>query len=100
MSYICILHPKTEEDYIDAYEWYENKLEGLGEKFVAAVRNKIEEIISNPQTFGSKSNVSFREAAVDGFPFLIVYKLDKGKKEILIGAIHHMKKHPSKKYRY
>ena len=99
MSYTCILHPKTEEDYIDAYDWYESKQEGLGEKFIASVRNKIQEISRNPQAFSSKSNVSFREAIVDDFPFLIVYKFNKEKKEIFIGAIHHMKKHPSKKYR-
>jgi plasmid stabilization system protein ParE len=99
MSYTYRLHPLTKQDYDEAYDWYEGKQKGLGERFLKAVRKKIEEIVLHPESYGSKGNIKFREAEVDIFPYLLVYKLNKRKKEIYISSIHHSKKHPRKKYR-
>ena len=99
MNYSYRLHPLIQQDYDDAYEWYEDKQKGLGERFLKAARKKIEEIALHPGVYGSKGNKKFREAPVDFFPYLIVYKVNKRKKEIYISSIHHTKKHPRKKYR-
>ena len=40
MSFTYRFHPDTEKDYSEAYEWYEEKLSGLGERFIKAVRKK------------------------------------------------------------
>jgi hypothetical protein len=45
MNYTCRFHPLTKQDYDEAYEWYEDRQKGLGERFLEAVRNKIEEIL-------------------------------------------------------
>jgi plasmid stabilization system protein ParE len=99
MSYTYRLHPLTRQDYDEAYEWYEDRQSGLGERFLKAVRKKIEEIVWHPEVYSSKSNKGFREAGVDFFPYVIVYKINKRKKEIYISSIHHAKKRPRKKYR-
>lgn len=99
MSYSFRLHPHVKKDYDEAYEWYEDRQKGLGENFLKAIRKKIEEISLHPEVYGSKQNKMFREAAVDIFPYLIIYKINKRKKEIYISSIHHNKKHPHKKYR-
>ena len=99
MRYGYRLHPDTEKDYNEAYEWYEEKVKGLGERFIKAVRNKIEEIAEHPATFGSRIRKGYREAQVDFFPYLIVYKVYPKQKEIFIASIHHTKKNPKKKYR-
>lgn len=99
MSYTYRLHPLTKQDYDEAYTWYEDMHKGLGERFLNAVRKKIEEIVLIPEAYGSKGHKKFREAEVNIFPYLIVYKLNKRKKEIYISSIHHSKKHPRKKYR-
>ena len=49
MSYTYRLHPLTKQDYDEAYEWYEDKQKGLGERFLKAVRKKIEEIVLHPE---------------------------------------------------
>ncbi len=99
MSYIIRLHPATQIEYNEAYEWYEDKSKGLGERFIKAVRHKIAEIALNPEVYGSKGNKKFREAMVEFFPFIIVYKIYNRKKEIYISSVHHAKKNPRKKYR-
>jgi plasmid stabilization system protein ParE len=99
MSYTYKLHPLAVEDYSEAYASYEDKQSGLGERFIKAVRFKIDEIIEHPENYGSRDNKEYRETKVDYFPFLIVYKIHKRKKLIHISSIHNMKKHPRKKYR-
>ena len=99
MSYTYLLHPLAVEDYKEAYAWYEDRQPGLGERFIKAVRLKINEIVQHPETYGSRDRKTFREARLDFFPYLIVYKIHKRKEEIHIGSIHHTKKHPRKKYR-
>jgi len=59
----------------------------------------MDEIKQHPETYGSRDRKEFREAMVDYFPYLIVYKIHKRKKLIYISSIHHTKKHPRKKYR-
>jgi plasmid stabilization system protein ParE len=99
MSFTYLLHPLAVEDYKEAYAWYEDQQPGLGERFIKAVRYKIEEIIQHPETYGSRDRKAFREVRIDFFPYLIVYKIHKRKKQIHISSIHHAKKHPRKKYR-
>jgi|ERR1017187_8190150 plasmid stabilization system protein ParE len=99
MSYLLQLHPLVQQDYNEAYKWYEDQQKGLGERFLKAVRGKIEQIIVRPQVFGSRSSKKFREAKIEFFPYHIVYKINERKKEIYISSIHHKSKHPNKKYR-
>lgn len=99
MRYSYRLHPLTREDFESAYAWYESRQIGLGERFIKAVRKKIEEIVQRPEVYGSKGRKKFREAKVDFFPYLIVFKVNKRAKELYISSIHHTKKDPLRKYR-
>jgi len=99
MTYTYYLHPLALEEYSEAYIWYESKEVGVGERFMKAVRLKIEEIIVHPETYGSRDRKEFREAKVDYFPYLIVYKIKKRKGQIYISSIYHTSRDPRKKYR-
>ena len=77
MSYALLLHPLVSEDYDEAYSWYEEQQMGLGERFIKAVRQTIEQITTHPESYGSKGSKKFREAQVDFFPYLVVYKVNK-----------------------
>jgi len=99
MGYTYRLHPEADEDFANAYTWYEDQQAGLGEKFIVAVRKKIVAIAAQPEIYGSKSN-GYRETIVNRtFPFVIVYKIYSRPKEIYISAIYHQKRDPKKKYR-
>ena len=86
-------------DYMAAYEWYENKQEGLGNRFLKEVRLKMDAVTQYPEVYSSKGKIGFREAKVPYFPYIIIYKLYKQERVVLITAVHHAKKHPQKKYR-
>jgi mRNA-degrading endonuclease RelE of RelBE toxin-antitoxin system len=98
MPWSIKLGSRIADDIDDGYGWYEDEQEGLGERFLAAIRNKIKTIELNPEAFGSRANKKFREAKVDHFPYLVVYRLNKRNRIIYITSIHHTKKHPRSKY--
>ncbi|MGN6293134.1 MAG: type II toxin-antitoxin system RelE/ParE family toxin [Chitinophagaceae bacterium] len=99
MSFTYELHPLIRQDFDEGYSWYEEKQKGLGERFLKAVKEKIDEIVEHPEVYGHRGNKIYREAKVDDFPYAIIYKLDKRKRKIYINAAHHMSKHPRKKFR-
>lgn len=99
MNYRFRFHPLVQEDYNEAYTWYEEKQKGLGERFLKAVSLKVDAITENPELYGSKGNKKFREAKVEFFPYLIVFKINKRTKEVYVSTVHHTKKRPGKKYR-
>ncbi len=98
MSFSYWLHEKVQTDFNEGFAWYENKLPGLGYEFLAAKEKKITEIIHHPETFGSKGNPKYREALLNRFPYVIVYRIYK-QKEIFINSVHHTKKSLRNKYR-
>ena len=99
MSYRFDFHEDVANDSLEAYAWYENKTQGLGERFLDAVRKKLGQIAKNPEAFGEKSRKGYREVALNIFPYLIVYKIYKKNKVVFVNSIHHTSKHPRKKYR-
>ena len=99
MNYTFKFHSDIEKDYSKAYAWYETQKQGLGERFLLAVRKKLDQINRQPEVFSSKGNTKYREAVIDVFPYLIVYKIYKRKQIIFVSSIHHSKKSPSQKYR-
>ena len=99
MIYDHWLHEKVQIDINEGFAWYEERQEGLGYKFLDSIGRKIHQIVSHPETFGSKGNPKYREAMLDRFPYVIVFKIYKRKGEIFISSIHHTKKSTAKKYR-
>jgi plasmid stabilization system protein ParE len=99
MIYRYIFHESVKADYDEAYEWYEEQQEGLGERFLSAFRSKMEQIAQRPEVYGEKAKKKYREAALDVFPFSIVYKVYKREKKIFVISIQHHKRHPKNKYR-
>lgn len=99
MSYTYWLHEKVQIDLNDGFEWYEERLKGLGYEFLSAIEKTIAKIVAHPEIFGSKGNPNYREALLKRFPYVIVYRIYKRKKEIFISAVYHTKKFPGGKYR-
>lgn len=98
MIYSLNLRQEASVEYVDAFDWYEEQQEELGEKFKRAINAKLNLICNNPYHYKS-SYKNFREAVVGKFPFLIVYTVDEGQKLVTIIAIFHTSRNPKKKLR-
>jgi plasmid stabilization system protein ParE len=95
MTYSYLQLGKAQNEILDAWEWYENKQTGLGDRFLQEVRKKIKSIISNPLKYPLKGN--YYETQTDIFPYLIVFDIDKTNNQILIVSVFHMSRHPKDK---
>ncbi|MGZ3755172.1 MAG: type II toxin-antitoxin system RelE/ParE family toxin [Mucilaginibacter sp.] len=96
MKYTHLLLRKAQTEILDAWEWYEDKQDGLGDRFKQEVEKKIKSILKNPLKYPLKGK--YREAQTEVFPFLIVYDIDEITNVIFILSVFHMSRHPKKKH--
>ena len=89
---------KAAKEYEEAYEWYEEQLIGLGDKFEKAVDEKLNKILNNPLHY-KKTTKRYHEATLDKFPFIIAYSVNDNENYILIMAIFHTSCNPKFKYK-
>ena len=98
MKYKVVFHPEATREYIDAYEWYEERQPGLGERFILSVDDAIADIVAHPSS-GRIETSMYRIKTVKTFPYIILYEVMEKKKEIYIEAIYHGKRNPKSKFR-
>jgi toxin ParE1/3/4 len=55
MAYIIAVKPGAEEDIIQAYNWYEDQREGLGEEFLFELEFYYQKLEHQPTAFGKVS---------------------------------------------
>lgn len=81
------LRPRAENDIQSAFEWYESQRPGLGDEFLAAVRERLEAVRSLPES----SPVIYRDvrrAVVSRFPYLIFYVV-RPRRIAVLAVLHH-----------
>lgn len=98
MSHKIKLNEVADEEFINSFVWYEIRAKGLGDRFVLAVKNKLQLISEYPFRYPIKKS-DFRETGVRGFPFSIVYFIDEIKKVVIVSSIYHNKRNPEDKFR-
>lgn len=98
MTYRLIYSTKADAEFREAYNYYEEQVIGLGERFESCVDKKIAAIIRNPYAYASR-RTDLRECWAKEFPFLIVYKISEKSKLITIASVFHTSHNPAKKYR-
>ncbi len=80
----------TDEAELDAkevFEWYENKLPRLGNRFLSHLEKCFNKIAFNPLAFANTGFLEFRRFVLDVFPYKIFYLL-KGDVVIITAIIH------------
>jgi plasmid stabilization system protein ParE len=61
------------DDLSKSYAWYEDKLSGLGERFLISMDNAFDTICINPTAFQVRFNSNVRGYVVNNFPYIILY---------------------------
>ena len=94
-TYEIVLRARNE--ILDAWEWYEDRQEGLGDRFITQINLKINQVIQTPKRYPERKK-PFREAKIDMFPYLLIYKTASRKKVITIISVFHSSRSPKIKY--
>jgi mRNA-degrading endonuclease RelE of RelBE toxin-antitoxin system len=94
MIYQVELHPEALSELEESYQWYEERSEGLGLRFMGSINKRINEIAKEPETYTKKKG-KYREALLDVFPYVIIYEILKKKGLFLYYTFFIQKEIPS-----
>ena len=83
-------------DLEDAYEWYEQQSEGLGDKFIREVDHYLLIIKNNPYQFSIQFSGQYRFANLIKFPYRLVYSIDEPLQCVYVNAVFHTSRNPEK----
>ncbi|MEO3404479.1 type II toxin-antitoxin system RelE/ParE family toxin [Mucilaginibacter sp. CAU 1740] len=97
MLYTVEVLLKAQLELSKSLKWYDEQLEGLGERLEFSVLAKLQSIAKHPLLYPNKKS-DFRECKVDDFPFLIVYKVDDRRKIVTVYSIFHTSRRLGQKY--
>jgi plasmid stabilization system protein ParE len=97
MMFVSVLSDRAYRELLDAWEWYEEKQPGLGDRFKQQVYNSLNSIERSPLK-GVKRMRSFREVPVKVFLYLIIYRIENKASQMYVDSIFHTSRDPGKKY--
>ncbi len=86
-----ILRPAAAADVEDAWRWYEERREGLGDEFLEVVRAALESIRAHPDS----APVVYRDVRrqlLRRFPYGLFYRVIGG--QVVVVACFHAKRNP------
>lgn len=88
-KYIIVYKSEAVEDLKEIMEWYETISEQVTDNFIIALALAELDLMKYPNAFASLNYNSFRRKILKGFPFKMIYKIDKINKEVIVFAILH-----------
>lgn len=87
-----VFRPIAELEANEAYDWYEEREKGLGERLRHSIKQAIDLIQARPLTFPVVFGSNVRHAVIQDFPYRIVFSVDND--TIVIFAIFHASRNP------
>lgn len=79
MNYKSEYSKRARKEFFDSWYWYEEQQLFLGDEFKKAIDEQIALIEKYPERFPERRKY-FRESKVKVFPFLVIYRVIKKKK--------------------
>ena len=84
-------HPEAQTELIEAANFYEGKLAGLGADFLGAVDSAVAAIVADPGRYAIVED-DIRRCRVKRFPYCVYYRHGPGWIRVLV--IKHHSRHP------
>jgi plasmid stabilization system protein ParE len=91
-----IISSRAQKEITTSWEWYEDRRQGLGDRFLKEVLAKVKIIEDSPERFPIRYK-NYRETPIAIFPYLIIYRINKRMKSVYIISIFHTSLNPYKK---
>ncbi len=98
MAYTVFVKQEAVDDAIEVYEYYEKKVPGLGDRFLAALAKRYSDLSLHFTHYGfiaeDPLNI-LRDVRIEKFPYVVVFELTAT--EVFIYAIYNTRKNPLSK---
>jgi plasmid stabilization system protein ParE len=91
MNRDLVIRPEAEADLAEAYAWYEQRRQGLGQDLLREVERKLDNLQSLPESFPLVYK-DVRRALTKRFPYGIYFLIDNAR--VVVLAIFHAKRDP------
>lgn len=93
MSLRLIIRPEAEEEMADAFDWYEERVPGLGSEFLLCVDATLNSILRHPQQYPHVHRV-VRRALTRRFPYEVFFVDDA--ERVVVLSVFHAKRNPKR----
>ena len=88
-----LIRKEAAQEISQAHAWYEQRREGLGERFMLEAEHRFDQINRHPTLFPTVYQM-IRKAPLRAFPYGIYY-LAAGNQIIVLRVLHHRQRHPT-----
>ncbi len=95
MKYILDIKETAKTGVFKAFDYYENKQEGLGDRFLDDWETHLDIIKQNPLLFQKKYK-NFRQTLIKPYPYHIIYEVEEHL--ITVYKVIYAGRNPSKRY--
>ena len=86
-----VFRARARDELLEARDWYDARLPGLGREFTRTVDAAVGAIAQFPDGFATVYG-DFRQCALRRFPYSIIYR--QAPTEIVVIAVFHQRRHP------
>ena len=93
MSRDIVVRSVAESELAEAFDWYEDRLAGLGADFLLSVDAALQAIARNPEQYPAVHK-TIRRALTRRFPYEIFFVVEE--ERVVVLAIFHAKRDPKK----
>jgi len=100
MPFHVIITGEAHNDTLEAYRYYEEKQNGLGERFLDILQLCYQSLSLQPENYGYISEDPLkilRDVKLEKFPYVVVFEITEA--EVIVYAVHNTYKHPGNKLR-
>ncbi len=98
MAYNLIIKEEADADALEAFLYYQDRKNGLGERFLQSIQDAYTKLEANPQFYSilkTDKKKIFRDIKVSDFPFVIIFEIIVN--DVIVYAVHSTyKKQPAK----
>lgn len=94
MLYSLIIQEEARNELLEAYLYYEQQQNGLGEQFLLEVENRFEDLEKHPEyySFIDTQNI-LRDVAINKFPYVLIYRIVES--EVRVYSVFNTGKKPN-----
>jgi toxin ParE1/3/4 len=94
MNWQVVTRPDAENDVIEIAAWYDNRSEGLGDRFIDEFLTVLDELAINPLLHcrrDRRKNIRWRYPR--SFPYRVIYEIVEREKIVVVAAVLHAAMH-------
>lgn len=98
IKFSVILSKRAANEVTDSWKWYEERQNGLGDRFFDDLISHLNLIEKFPDRYSCKYKL-YREKCLAVFPYVIIYKINKRKKIVQVVSVFHSSRNHAKRYK-